>query len=47
MLVDYEAEDDIPDKDRDMHLRYELVNSNFALAAKVAYRAIGYKACCG
>lgn len=30
-----------------MQLRYQLINSNFSAAARIAHRAIGYKKCCG
>jgi len=47
VLIDFESEDEIPDVDKIMNLRYSLINSNFATPAKVAHAAIYYKRCCG
>jgi diacylglycerol kinase (ATP) len=46
-LIDYETEESIPDMERQMNLRYQLINSNFSLPAKIAHSANYYKSCCG
>jgi diacylglycerol kinase (ATP) len=46
-VIDYEKEEDVPDMDRQMFLRYQLINSNFSVPAKIAHSAIYYKSCCG
>ena len=46
VLIDYDREEDIPVADRPTNLRYMLINCNFAVAARVAHRAISFKNCC-
>jgi len=47
VLIDYESEEEIPDVDKIVNLRYSLVNSNFSMPAKAAHTALYYKTCCG
>ena len=46
VTIDYEREQDIPEDKRTSHLRYNLINGGFGLAAKAVHRAISYKGSC-
>ena len=46
VISDYENEEEIPEDQKDMNLRYCLINSVFGITAKIVHRAIGCKGCC-
>lgn len=47
VLIDHEKEEDIPEEDKIMYMRYELNNNDFGLPSRASQNASYYKKCLG